>query len=249
MSAPASYRPTPGLLRGRSILITGASRGIGRALALACAGLGAQLILLARNQQALALIADEIEADGGLPPLLQSIDLLGLGPTEAEQIADALREHAPVLHGLTHCAAVLGPRSPLQTYPPGAWRTVMQLNIDSLALLTQALLPLLMAAEDASIITVSSGVGRRGRAYWGAYAVSKFAVEGYTQILADELRQTGNVRVNAINPGATRTDMRAQAYPGEDPARLQPPEAILGSFLYLLGPDSIGTSGESIDCQ
>ena len=125
----------------------------------------------------------------------------------------------------------------------------MKVNVEAAFVLTRALLPALMAAPEASVLFSSSGVGRRGRAYWGAYAVSKFAVEGLSQVLADELQNTTRIRVNCINPGATNTTMRRTAYPAEPPQRNPSPAAIMPSYLYLMGPASAGVSGRSLDAQ
>eukprot|EP01132_Coremiostelium_polycephalum_P023827 gene23827-28476_t len=111
-------------------------------------------------------------------------------------------------------------------------------------MLTSTLLPLLKLSQDASVVFTSSSVGRKGRAYWGAYGVSKFATEGLMQTLADELDNVAPVRANSINPGATRTSMRAQAYPGENPTDNPTPEEIMPVYLYLMGPDSTGINGQ-----
>jgi NAD(P)-dependent dehydrogenase (short-subunit alcohol dehydrogenase family) len=152
------------------------------------------------------------------------------------------------LDGLLHNAAILGDLSPIDHYDIGLWQRVMHVNVNAPFILTRCLLPLLRESPDASIVFTTSGVGNRGRAYWGAYAASKFAVEGLSQVLADELEKT-NVRVNCINPGRTRTSMRARAYPAEDPQTLSPPESLASTYLYLLGPDSRGVSNRRIDCQ
>lgn len=125
----------------------------------------------------------------------------------------------------------------------------MRINLTAPFIMTQTLLPLLRRSEDASVIFTSSGVGRKGRAYWGAYAVSKFATEGLMQTLADEIENEPNLRVNAINPGGTRTPMRAYAYPAEDPFKLPTPEEIQPAYLFLMGPDSKRVNGQSIDAQ
>jgi NAD(P)-dependent dehydrogenase (short-subunit alcohol dehydrogenase family) len=129
------------------------------------------------------------------------------------------------------------------------WLRVIQVNLHAPFLLTQACLALLKRADDASLVFTSSGVGRRARAYWGAYAVSKFAVEGLMQILADELDQNTRVRVNSINPGRVRTAMRANAYPAENPAELPAAHEIVTPYLYLMGPDSRGVNGQAMDAQ
>jgi NAD(P)-dependent dehydrogenase (short-subunit alcohol dehydrogenase family) len=239
----------PDLLAGRNILITGASDGIGRAAALCFARHGATVILHGRNQQKLESVYDTIVAAGAAEPVMHVLDLARSGPAEYEALAAAISAEMGCLHGLLHNAAVLGPRTPLEQYPSAKWHEVMAVNVTAGFELSKALLPLLRQAPDASIVFSSSGVGRRGRAYWGAYAVSKFAVEGLSQTLADELANTSNIRVNCINPGATNTAMRRAAYPAEVPSRNPAPEQIMPGYLYLMGPDSIGNSGQSLDAQ
>jgi NAD(P)-dependent dehydrogenase (short-subunit alcohol dehydrogenase family) len=129
------------------------------------------------------------------------------------------------------------------------WFQVMQVNLNATFLLTKACLPLLRKAPDASVIFTSSSVGRKGRAYWGAYAVSKFGVEGLAQVLADELETNTNIRVNTINPGATQTAMRTSAFPGEDPSTLVKPEQIMPLYLYLMGTDGRHIHGQSLNAQ
>lgn len=152
------------------------------------------------------------------------------------------------LDGLLNNASILGPRMPMQQIPDDKFAEVMQVNVQATFGLTRALLPLLQLSEDASVVFTSSGVGRKGRAYWGAYAVSKFATEGLMQVLADELDET-HVRANSVNPGATRTSMRAAAYPGEHPDSNPAPEDIMPVYLYLLGPDSKGVNGQALNAQ
>ena len=144
---------------------------------------------------------------------------------------------------------ILGPRTPLEQLSGDNFMRVMQVNVNATFMLTSTLLPLLKLSKDASVIFTSSSVGRKGRAYWGAYATSKFANEGLMQVLADEMDGICPGRANSINPGATRTGMRAQAYPGENPANNPLPEAIMPIYLYLMGPDSIGVNGQAFDAQ
>jgi hypothetical protein len=133
---------------------------------------------------------------------------------------------------------MLGQRAPIEHYDIGIWHQVMHLNLNVPFILTQVLMPMLRKARDASVVFTSSGVGRHGRAYWGAYAVSKFGIEGLAQTLADELKTEAKIRVNCINPGATRTRMRAAAYPGEDPNSRPDPASLMAPYLWLLGPAS-----------
>ena len=243
------YGPPTDLLQGRVVLVTGAGDGIGRTAALTYARHGADVVLLGRTRSKLESVFDAISAETATKPVIVPVDLATLDEAAAENLAEAIREDYGRLDGVLHNASILGPRVPVAHYPAETWAEVMQVNAMAPVLLTRALLPLLEGAPDASIIFTSSGVGRVGRAYWGAYAVSKFATEGLSQTLADELANTSPVRVNTINPGGTRTAMRAAAYPAEDPMGLPTPEAHMDLYLYLMGPDSVGVTGRSIDAS
>ena len=244
-----SYTAAAGLLHDRIIMITGASDGIGRALALSAAALGGQIILHGRNVQKLEKVYDEIEALGSAPrPSIAVLDLASANSNAYESLATNLAEEYGRLDGLVHNASIIGDRFSIEQYDAVQWQRVLHVNLTSAFALTQVLLPMVKQAADPSIIFTSSGVGRTGRAHWGAYSVSKFATEGLSQVLADEHRH-GVLRVNCINPGATRTGMRLEAFPGEDRDKLKRPEEILAPYLYLLGPDSKGITGESLDAQ
>lgn len=242
-----NYAPPSGLLDNRVILITGTTRGIGRALALAAARLGATVLLHGRNRRALEQLHDEV-AEIGPEPAIAQLDFERAQGTEYQHLTGEIESRYGRLDGLVHNAGILGDRSPIEHYDIGTWQRVMHINLNAPFILTRCLLPLLKQSEDASLVFTTSGVGKRGRAYWGAYSVSKFGTEGLCQILADELERT-EIRVNCVNPGATRTRMRAQAYPAEDPETINAPDDVLGPYLFLLGPDSAGVSGRRIDCQ
>ncbi|SDR69410.1 NAD(P)-dependent dehydrogenase, short-chain alcohol dehydrogenase family [Halopseudomonas sabulinigri] len=243
------YTAPADLLKDRVILITGAGDGIGRACALSCAAHGATVVLVGRTLSKLEAVYDEIEAAGHPRPALCPLNLETALEKDYEDLADQLFDTFGKLDGLVHNAAELGPRTLLDTVKADAWLKVMQVNVNAPFLLTKTMMPLLRAAPDASVVLLSSSVGRKGRAYWGPYAVSKFAVEGLMQTLADEQDGTSEIRVNSLNPGATRTKMRAKAYPNE-PAETNPePSAIMPAFLYLLGPDSRSTNGQARDAQ
>ena len=249
MNIPENYQPSPTLLAERVILITGAGDGIGRAVALACATHGATVVLLGRTVAKLESIYDEIVAAGAPRPAIYPLDLEGAVPDHYLELAERIEAELGRLDGLLHNAALLGSLTPIEHYDPVEWLRVMQVNLNAPFLLTRACLALLKRAEDASLLFTSSGVGRRGRAYWGAYSASKFGVEALMQILADELDENSHVRVNSINPGRVRTAMRASAYPGENPQTLPAPQDIVLPYLYLLGPDSRGVHGQALDAQ
>jgi len=244
-----SYQCPEQAFAGRVILVTGAGDGIGRAVSLALARNGATVILLGRTQEKLEAVYDQIKAEGGPEPAMAPVNLDVARPQDYEALADMFDKEFGRLDGILHNASILGDITPLEQYEYGTWDTVMQVNVNAAFYLTRALLPLLRESDDASILFTSSSVGRKGRAFWGAYAVSKFATEGMMQVLADELENVSRIRVNSINPGATRTRMRALAYPAEDASTLKTPEQIVPAYLYLLGPASTGVTGQALDAQ
>jgi NAD(P)-dependent dehydrogenase (short-subunit alcohol dehydrogenase family) len=241
-----TYSPAADLLKDRIIMVTGAGDGIGATAARTFASYGATVALVGRTQAKLEAVYDAIEADGSPTPTIAVIDFAKAQGEDYQNIADALDSEFGRLDGLLNNAGILGHRSPIEHHEVKIWLEVMHVNLNAPFILTQALLPLLKKSAAASIVFTSSGVGRKGRAYWGAYGVSKFGTEGLMQTLADEL---DDLRVNCINPGPTRSAMRKAAYPGEDPSTLLTPADIMATYLYLMGPDSLGTSGQSLDCQ
>ena len=246
---PRDYSYPNDVLRDRIILITGASDGIGRTLALQAATLGAQVILHGRNASKLEKVYDAIEAIGSAPrPSIAVLDLAAANSESYTTLAQSIETDFGRLDGLVHNASILGERFAIDQYDAVMWQRVMHVNVTSVFAMTQVLMPLLQLSEDPSVIFTSSGVGRTGKAFWGAYAVSKFATEGLSEVLADEHRH-GKLRSNCINPGATRTKLRLAAYPGEDREALKRPEEILASYIFLLGPDSKGITGQSFDAQ
>lgn len=244
-----NYEARHDLLKDRVILVTGASDGIGRAAATTFAAHGATVILQGRSLPKLEAVYDAIEAAGHAQPAIVTQELSTATAADCQQLAETIEREFGRLDGVLHNAGVLGDITPLEMYDPDTWDFVMRVNLRAPYLITQALLPLLKQSPDASLVFTTSSVGRRGRAFWGAYAMSKAGIENMAQLLADELRNTSNIRVNCINPGATRTQMRATAYPGENPMSLKAPAEIMPAYLWLMGPDSKGTTGESIDAQ
>lgn len=243
------YNARPDLLQDRVILVTGAGDGIGRAAAWNFAAHGATVVLLGRTLEKLESLYDQIEAAGYPQPAIVPMNLDSATEHDYIELSNQLYDEFGRLDGVLHNAGLLGMRTPLENYDPITWEQVMRVNVHAPFLMTQSLLPLLYKSGDASIVFTSSGVGRQGRAYWGAYAVSKFATEGMMQVLADELESTPNIRINAINPGATRTQMRAYAYPAEPPETNPVPDDIMPVYLYLMGPDSRAVNGQSLDAQ
>jgi len=246
---PQHYQPAPDLLDGRVILVTGAGDGIGKAVSLAFAAHGATVILLGRTVTKLESVYDEITSAGGSRPAIYPMDLEGAVPDDHRQLAERVESQLGRLDGVLHNAGLLGSLTAIEHYDPMEWLRIIQVNLHAPFLLTRACLGLLKKSDDASLLFTSSGVGRRARAYWGAYSVSKFAVEGLMQILADELDENSHIRVNSINPGRVRTAMRAAAYPAEDPADLAVPGDIVSPYLYLMGSDSRGVHGQALDAQ
>jgi len=238
------YRPDPRTFDDRIILVTGATRGIGRAVATALVRQGATVVLHGRNAKALDDLYKEL-CELGPEPAVAQLDLEHAQGDDYRALTEQIESRYGRLDGLLHNAAILGDRSPIEHYDIGLWQRVVHVNLNTAFILTRCLLPLLRASDDASLVFTSSGVGNEGRAYWGAYSVSKFGIEGLSQILADELENT-SIRVNCVDPGRTRTRMRALAYPAEDPQTLPSPEDIASGYLYLLGPDSREISGQRI---
>lgn len=246
--APESYEYAPDVLKDRVIMITGATDGIGKALAVHAAELGAQIILHGRDTQKLEAVYDEILAiDGSARPSIAVLDLATADAVAYASLEQSIEQEFGRLDGLVHNASILGKRLSIEQYDPAEWQQVMHVNLTAPFILTQLLLPLLKQSEDPSIIFTSSGVGRVGKAFWGAYAVSKFGTEALSQILANEHTHT-TTRFNCINPGPVRTKMRLAAYPAEDRDTLRTPQEILATYVYLLGPDSKEVSGQSLDC-
>ncbi len=248
MPDPRTYTAAPDQLRDRVILITGASDGIGRAVAAAAAAHGAQVILHGRNVKRLEAVYDAIVAAGHPRPSILPLDLEKAGPAEYEALVTAIDKEFGRLDVLLHNAGMLGERAPIEHHDVAKWMRTMHVNANVPFILTQQCLPLLRKSADASIVFTSSGVVPRPRAFWGAYLVSKWASEGLMRMLADELEQP-RIRVNSLNPGKVRTNMRLQAYPAEDRSTLADPDSIVAPYLFLFGPDSQGISGQTFECQ
>lgn len=232
-------------LAGKSALVTGGSRGIGKSIAMSYAQEGARVLICARNEEDLERAGEEARRQGcevyGVAADVGELD-------GARRIASAALERFGAVDILVNNASLLGPRVSIAEYPLASWQEVMRVNVDGPFIVTREVLQSMIPRRRGSIINISSGVGRAGKARWGAYSVSKFALEGFTQVLAEELKDCG-IRVNSLNPGPTRTGMRALAYPEEDPLTLPRPEEIMKAFLYLASDESVGVTGKSFEAQ
>ncbi len=235
-------------LEGRVILVTGAGAGIGKQAALSYAQHGATVILLGRTVTKLEITYDEIEALCAPKPAIIPLDMKGASKQNYIDMAETIEDQFGRLDGVLHNASVLGVISPFDQIDEDTYDDVMQVNVKAQFLMSQALLPLLKKSQDARLVFTTSSVGHVGRAFWGTYAISKFATEGMMQVLADELENTC-IKVNAINPGGTRTGMRSKAYPAEDAERLKTPLDIMPLYLYLMSPEGKDIKGQCIDAQ
>ncbi|GIU08627.1 MULTISPECIES: YciK family oxidoreductase [unclassified Shewanella] len=242
------YQAAKDLLKDKTILVTGAGDGIGKAAAINFAKHGATVILLGKTVKKLEAVYDQIEQAGYPTPAIVPLDLKGATEQNYKDMADTIEEQFGQLDGLLHNASVLGVLGPFEHMTMTTVNEVMQVNVIAEIMLTKAMLPVMRKSPSASLLFTSSSVGRQGRAYWGEYAISKFATEGMMQSLAHEYEGT-NVRVNSINPGATRTGMRANAYPAENPQTLKAPDEIMATYLYLMGEDSKEVNGQQLNAQ
>ena len=240
---PACWSPGAAHLAGRVLLITGAADGIGRALARGSAAHGATVILLDRNVRGLESLYDEIVADKSPEPAIYPMDLKGATPADYAALAETLQQEFGQLDGLVHNAAMLGALTPLSHYDDELWFEILQTGLNAPYLLTRNCLDLITRAQDASVLFMADSVGRHGKAYWGAYGVAKAGIENLAQVLADELEDNSNIRVNTYDPGPVRTALRLIAYPAENRDALPLPGDVIDPCLYLLGPDSKGISG------
>ena len=230
-------------LKDKTALITGGSNGIGKGIAKAFLKEGAIVIICGRNERDLKRTRDDLSKYGNISYIKADISKRN----QVKSLKNKIERMFGKLDVLVNNASVLGLRKPIIDYDEDIWQETIHINLNAQFFVTKALLPLLMNANNPSIINVSSSVGRRGKGGWGAYAASKFGLEGLTQVLADELKS--NVRVNSVNPGGTRTEMRAEAYPEEDPETLPTPDDIAPIFVYLASDDSISVTGEAFNAR
>ena len=234
-----------GELKDKVILVTGANRGFGLAITMDLSKAGATVIMLGRDLGSLEYAYDAVVDAGYKKPILYPLDLEGATPENYQELQDNVLEKFDKLDGLIHNAAILGAQMPIEQYDIKLWYSTLQINLSAPFMLTQFLIPALVKSEDARILFLSSSVGREARAYWGAYSVSKFGIEGFAKTLSEELEKT-NISVNTVNPGKLRTEMRRTAYPAEDSSTVPMPEEKSAAIVYLLSNLSPKMNGEQL---
>jgi NAD(P)-dependent dehydrogenase (short-subunit alcohol dehydrogenase family) len=236
-------------LEDKVILVTGAGDGIGKAAAISYASHGAKVILLGKTLANLENTYDEITTKGYNDPSISLLDLSTADGKDYDDLKNNLAINYKHLDGLLLNASILGDRSPIEDYDISMWVQTLHVNLTAQFILVKTLLPVLHLSNKASVVFTSSGVGKVGKAFWGAYSVSKFGIEGLSQILSNEHSNDQSIRFNCINPGAIETKMRKAAYPLENPMNLLKPEDIMEKYLWLMSDDSSDIFSQSIDCQ
>jgi len=247
MQIPDDWQPRKDLLKERIILVTGAGNGIGAAVAKSYAQYGATVILLDKVIRNLEQVYDAIESAAGIQPAIYPMNLEGASEKDYLDLAATIEKEFGRLDGLLHNAAMLGALIPIAHFESELWYKILQVNLNAPFLMTRSCLYLLQQSNDASVLFSSDGAGRQGKAYWGAYGISKAASENFMQVLADEMEANTSIRVNSLDPGPVATAFRSLAYPGENPERITRPEDVVAPYLYLMGPDSKGVSGKQFE--
>ena len=245
MKLPKNYKVKQNELNSKVILVTGANKGFGLAISMDLAKAGATVIMLGRDLSSLKYAYDAVVDAGYKEPILYPLDLEGASPENYQELQDNIIEKFNRLDGLIHNAAILGTQMPIDQYDIKLWYSTLQINLSAPFMLTQFLIPALKKSDDARILFLSSSVGRKARAYWGAYSVSKFGLEGLAMTLSEELEKT-KIKVNTINPGKMRTEMRRTAYPAEDASTLPKPEEKSSVIVYLLSKEAERINGEQL---
>ena len=241
------FHPLPRLLQDRVLLITGAGQGLGQALALAAADLGATIILHGRSSAKLEKTYDAIVAANGATPAIAPLDFSKASDQDFEQLAQTIRHEFGQLDGIVHCAAQLKQLQPLANETLDDWLNLLRVNLAAPFALTRACLSMLKHSENGSVIFVSESHGVTPKAYWGGFAVSKFALQGLLQVWHDELSSAEKLRMNIVVPGPFNSPQRTLTHPGEDKSALTPVEDILPAFIYLLAEESKTISGQVIE--
>ncbi len=237
------------LLKDRVILVTGAGQGLGRAAALIYAQYGATVILHGRKVEKLERVYDEIAAIGKAQALIYPLNLEQAEEKDFLVTAQAIEQQLGRLDGILHNASFLYGLSPIKSQTIEQWKVLLQVNLIAPFALTKACLPLLKVAPDASVIMTSNSSGHKPSAYWGGFAVAKAGAEALVKVLADEWESMPNLRINTVIPGIVNTPQRVRTHPGEVKQAIRQPEDLMGSYLYLMGPDSKGVSGQTVFCQ
>jgi NAD(P)-dependent dehydrogenase (short-subunit alcohol dehydrogenase family) len=245
---PAGWKPAAAGLDRRTILVTGATGGLGRASALACAEAGAQVILLGRKVPALEKVYDEIEALGGVTPAIYPLNLEGATPADYEELAASIERQCGGLDGIVHAAAHFAGLTPLREFKPEEWMRVLQVNLNGPLFLTQALLPLLQQSADAAVVFVEDDPVRMRKSFWGAYGVAKAAQSGLAAILHEET-ENSPVRVASLLPPPMRTALRRMAYFGENTQERPEPADFANAVVYLLGSEGRAARGQVLDLR
>lgn len=244
MQIPDNWQPRKDLLKERIILVTGAGTGIGAAVAKSCARYGATVILLDKVIRNLEQVYDAIESASAVQPAIYPMNLEGASEKDYLDLATTIEKEFGRLDGLLHNAAMLGALIPIAHFESELWYKILQVNLNGPFLMTRSCLNLLQQSNDASVLFSSDSAGKQGKAYWGAYGISKAASENLMQVLADEMEANTSVRVNSFDPGPVATAFRSLAYPGENPECLAKPDDVVRPHLYLMGPDSKGVTGK-----
>lgn len=234
-------------LAGRVILVTGATQGLGKAVALQCARAGATVVLLAKNVKRLGAVYDAIEAAGGPQPAALPLDMLAASDHELEQGLMQIRDQLGRLDGIIHCASHFINLSPLQLQTMQDWLDVLRVNLVSAQALNRLALPLLTAAEDAAIVFTSETHGHLPKAYWGAYSVSKAALESLCRLAADEWEMYPQLRINTLIPGPIDSPLRSKTHPAESKTALPSLDEVASHYLYWVGPASRARSGQIVE--
>ena len=234
-------------LKGKNILITGASKGIGRSLAVNLSKHKANVILLARNEDLLDSLYDEIKEKYNTNPMIIGCDLSQFEEDKAQEIANVVSKNYKCLDALINNASILKKMSSINDYDLRSWKKVLNVNLTSAFLLSKYLMPLMMDSKLPRIIFTSSGVANKGKAYWGAYSVSKAGIKNLSEILNDELNSLTNFKVFNFNPKETRTEMRALAYPAENPSSVKVPDELINYYLWMLSERSTSSSKTHIN--
>ena len=234
-------------LKDKNILITGASKGIGRSLAINLSKHKANVILLARNEDLLDSLYDEIKEKYNTNPMIIGCDLSQFEEDKAQEIANVVSKNYKCLDALINNASILKKMSSVNDYDLKSWKKVLDVNLTSAFLLSKYLMPLMMDSKLPRIIFTSSGVANKGKAYWGAYSVSKAGIKNLSEILNDELNSLTNFKVFNFNPKETRTEMRALAYPAENPSSVKAPDELINYYLWMLSERSTSSSKTHIN--